>query len=118
MTTSFTHNHPPAVINIVSGVDAAHRTAIPCAFQNMEGKHLIVSSRDKVPLFTAVSVEYNDALFLGEIMNCSPQADQGWQVEIKVEQILTGLQTLMVLRARLLGEGVESRARESVGVAA
>ena len=53
---------------------------------------------------TPVSVEYNDALFLGEVMLCKVGSDGVFRVEIFVEQILTGLQSLMALRAGLLGD--------------
>jgi hypothetical protein len=50
-----------------------------------------------------VSVEYNDAMFLGEVIICQPAGDGNYRVEIRVEQILTGLQSLIALRAGLLG---------------
>jgi hypothetical protein len=43
-------------------------------------------------------------------MTCS-QSAQCWKLEIKVEQILTGLQSLMALRSHLLGERVPDTAR-------
>jgi hypothetical protein len=69
----------------------------------MQGKRLILEASAPVPAFTAVTVEYNDALFLGEIVACA-KMDGLWKVEIKVEQILTGLQSLIALRSRLLCE--------------
>ena len=74
----------------------------------MEGKRLNLTSRDRLPALTAVTVEYNDAMFLGEVVACTHNCDDTWHVEIKVEQILTGLQSLMNLRARLLGESAPS----------
>ncbi len=70
----------------------------------MEGKRLNLTSRDRLPALTALTVEYDDAMFLGEVVACTHNCDDTWHVEIKVEQILTGLQSLMNLRASLLGE--------------
>ena len=70
----------------------------------MEGKRLNLTSRDRLPALTALTVEYGDAMFLGEVVACTHNCDDTWHVEIKVEQILTGLQSLMNLRASLLGE--------------
>lgn len=71
----------------------------------MDGKRLSVEAAEALPVSTALSVECDDELFLGEVVTCS-EAEQNWKLEIKVEQILTGLQSLMALRARLLSEGV------------
>ena len=82
------------------------RESIPCCFQGMESKRLNLTSRDRLAAATAVTVEYNDAMFLGEVVACTHNCDDTWHVEVKVEQILTGLQSLMNLRARLLGDAV------------
>jgi len=72
----------------------------------MQGKRANLISRDRLASSTAVSVEYSDAMFLGEVIACTHNCDDTWHVEMKVEQILTGLQSLITLRERLLGEGV------------
>ncbi len=71
----------------------------------MKGKRLILESSERIGMSTPVSVEYNDAMFLGEVMLCKPLGEGNFRVEIFVEQILTGLQSLMALRAGLLGDG-------------
>ena len=76
----------------------------------MQGKHLILESSAPLPAYTAVTVEYNDALFLGEIVICAKINDL-WKFEIKVEQILTGLQSLIALRSRLLCENTIQSSR-------
>jgi hypothetical protein len=50
---------------------------------------------------TAVGVEHNDVLFVGEVVRSAPWGNDKWAIDIKVEQTLTGLQSLMVLRAQL-----------------
>jgi hypothetical protein len=79
----------------------------------MQGKRLALTSRERVPASTAVQVEYDDALFLGEVLACTHNVDDSWHLEMKVEQVLTGLQSLMNLRARLLGEPVPEMAAAS-----
>jgi hypothetical protein len=103
----FSAGHAPsAKIQLaIAEADGTKRT-VPCLFQGLEGKRLAVQASEPLPLSTAVSVEFNDALFLGEVAACKGGLNQSCEVEIKVEQILSGLQSLMALRSRLLGEGV------------
>lgn len=72
----------------------------------MEGKRLIVEANEPISISTALSVEHEDNLFLGEVVICAGQSPDIYRMEIKIEQILTGLQSLMNLRAGLLGERV------------
>lgn len=65
----------------------------------------MIEAPEAVAISTPVSVEYDDSLFLGEVVRCA-QLGNSWMVDIKVEQILSGLQSLMALRARLLSEAV------------
>ncbi len=64
----------------------------------------MLESAERISLSTPVSVEYNDAMFLGEVLHCQATANGQYHIEIIVEQILTGLQSLMALRDGLLGE--------------
>jgi hypothetical protein len=58
---------------------------------------------------TAVSLEHEDALLLGEVILNVPKPT-AWHLDIRVEQVLNGLMNLMALRASLLDE---SRAKIS-----
>jgi hypothetical protein len=89
----------------IQGIHGAKRS-IPCVFQGMEGRRAILEAGEALAVSTALSIEYEDKLFLGEVVICTAQSPGLYRLEIKVEQILTGLQSLMNLRARLLGEGV------------
>ncbi len=73
----------------------------------MQGKRLMLCTGECIKESTLVSVEYEDTLLLGEVVICS-RAQDGWTTEIRVEQILTGLQSLMTLRARLLNDGMSA----------
>lgn len=105
MTTSFSDRSRSAVIQVPGSAADRSKRSIPCTFNGMDGKRLSVEADEAVGVSTALSVEYDDELFLGEVVSCAQQ-QQGWKLEIKVEQILTGLQSLMALRARLLTEGI------------
>lgn len=94
-----------AVIQLPSG-ESGERRSIRCIVQKGDSKRLIVAAREPLALSTALSVEYNDAMFLGEVAACARSGEQGWEIEVRIEQILTGLQSLMALRAGLLGEGM------------
>jgi len=78
---------------------------IRSSFGGLKGKILQVEADEAISVSTAVSVHHEDVLFLGEIITCQ-QIDGLWHMEIKVEQMLTGLQSLMALRSSLLNEGV------------
>lgn len=71
----------------------------------MEGKRLVLSTGESIRESTLVSVEYEDTLLLGEVVICSG-TEQAWTLEVRVEQMLTGLQSLMALRAHLLSESL------------
>src|SRR5581483_3949809 len=83
------------------------RRNIPCEVEGMRGKRLVLNTTERISESTLVSVEYEDTLFLGEVVVCSG-AQAIWTLEIQVEQMLTGLQSLMALRAHLLGENVSA----------
>lgn len=82
------------------------RQFVNCTFDGLNGKRLEVTCEQRVQPGEAIQVEYNDAMFLGEVLASSHNVDDSWHLEIKVEQILTGLQSLVNLRSRLLGEPV------------
>ena len=104
VTTSFSDHLPPAVIQVPSPAGDGSKRRIPCTFNGMHGKRLSLEAGEALPMSTVISVEYDDELFLGEVVSCV-EAERAWDLQIKVEQILTGLQSLMALRARLLSEG-------------
>jgi hypothetical protein len=96
---------PSVIIRISSSTEASAQNGYPSFFVEMQGKRLIVDVKDPVAISAAVTVECDDAMFLGEVMAVTEQNGR-YQVEIAVEQVLSGLQSLMNLRAQLLGESV------------
>ena len=66
-------------------------------------------SPERVRISSTVTVEYDDSMILGEVVACTQDCNQQWHLELKIEQILSSLQSLTRLRDRLLGESVPSR---------
>jgi hypothetical protein len=62
---------------------------------------LTLIAGERLAASAVVGVEHNDVLFLGEVIRSSPWGNDEWAIDIKVEQTLTGLQSLMILRAQL-----------------
>jgi len=105
LVTSTFDDHPhPATIQISTGEANAAKLHVSATFSGMEGKRLTLEATERISLSTPVSVEYNDAMFMGEVILCTPTENGNYQVQIFVEQILTGLQSLIALRAGLLGD--------------
>ncbi len=103
MTTTFGDHPHSAVIQVPTGDADGSKHQIPCTFESIQGKRLVLESPECLGISTAISVEYNDAMFLGEVIGCRRESEDTWQMVVNVEQILTGLQSLMALRAGLLG---------------
>jgi hypothetical protein len=104
VTTTFGDHPHSAVIQVPTGEPDGSRHHIPCTFEGINGKRMVLESPERLNISTAISVEYNDAMFLGEVIGCRRENGDNWQMIVNVEQILTGLQSLMALRAGLLGE--------------
>lgn len=94
-----------AVIQMASSELDGTKRRIPCSFRKFENKQLFLESDESLPFGCAISVEYNDALFLGEIIG-SARLNGTWDIKVQVGSVLTGLESLMILRDRLLGESV------------
>jgi hypothetical protein len=84
--------------------------------QQADRRRLVLETEERIAVSTALSVEYNDAMFLGEVVVCTPTGDNTWKIEIQIEQILTGLQSLMALRAGLLGEAAPEPFKQPAAV--
>jgi hypothetical protein len=96
---------PSVIIRISSSSDPFAKDGIASLFVEMQGKKLVVDVQDPIAISSAVTVECDDAMFLGEVVSLAERNGR-YHVEICVEQVLSGLQSLMALRAQLLGENV------------
>jgi len=117
VTTSFGDHPHKALLKIPSGEPNGSKHEIPCTFEGMDGKHLRLEAPERISISAPVSVEYSDAMFLGEVVGCKRGVGGVWELNIEVDQILTGLQSLCLLRSQLLGEGVPVARRGFVPVA-
>ena len=106
MNTYFDDHSQAATIQVPLPSGNGAKRSIDCGVRRMDGRRLIVETGEALSPNTALSIEHEDNLFLGEVVACAPQSAGVYVIEIKIEQILTGLHSLMTLRARLLGEAV------------
>ena len=102
MTNYCTGDFQLAVLQLPAGSLGEPRQ-LDCVFQEMRGSRLSIECPVGVPCSTAVSLKFEDAMYLGEVMSSSTKAGS-WQVEIQVEQVLSGLGSLMALRKQLMSE--------------
>ena len=82
---------------------------IRCRVDRFEKKRLLLSCSQSLQVRQALTVEYEDMLILGEVVGCSPDADGIWTCLIKVEQVLSALQSLLRLRNQLLDAEAPAR---------
>ena len=69
---------------------------------SFENKQLRLSCSQPLQSFQAITVEHEDRLFLGEVVTCTAKPSEGeWTVLVKIEQILSALQSLLCLREQL-----------------
>ena len=108
MTSFFDQSAQTALLNLPSAGPGTAKQSITCLFAGLKGKRLFIECQEKPPLSAPLSIEYGDSLFLGEVVNLINRGNGSWQAEIKVEQILSGLQSLIALRSRLLGENARA----------
>lgn len=88
---------------------------------SFRGNRLALLTDRDIPLCAPLTVEHDDALYLGEVVKSGvPPLPAGvslnhteYHVEVLIEQVLSGLQSLVTLRARLLDE--QARADERIG---
>lgn len=71
-----------------------------------QGPRLQIILSERITAGTAVSVEHEDMLLMGEVVANAEQAHL-WRADIRVEHALTGLMNVMALRAKLLEEPPE-----------
>jgi len=76
---------------------------ISCVVNYWQGPRLQIILSEQIATGTAVSVEYEDMLLMGEVVATGEQAHL-WRADIHVEHALTGLMNLMALREKMLEE--------------
>ncbi len=79
------------------------RRVVTGAFTSFTSRYLTLTTGEPIGASLAVSVEYNDILFVGEVIACCEESSDCFEIQIGVEHALTNLQSLMKLNAELLG---------------
>jgi hypothetical protein len=83
--------------------EGAKERIISCVVNYWQGPRLQIILSEKIAAGTAISVEHEDMLLMGEVV-ANVQQSHLWRADIHVEHALTGLMNLMALRAKLLEE--------------
>ena len=102
MTFTAFNDYQPASLQIRSGMPG-EVCEVQCDFMEMRGTRLSIECAVPVSCSSAVTVKYEDALYLGEVIK-STGINGKWMLDINVEQILSGLTSLLALRDQLLSE--------------
>jgi hypothetical protein len=93
---------PPNSVTVeIISENGMERRRIPSILQTVANKCLNLTTSERLTTSTAVAVEHNDVLFIGEVIRCTPGAADQWEISVKVAHTLTSLQSLMILRAEL-----------------
>jgi hypothetical protein len=91
-----------AKLCIPKGLNQVERI-VPCTVRSLKDGRLQVIAAMPLHSGMAVGVETDDTILLGEVISSAPKP-HAWHIEIRVEQILDDLTSLMALRAKLLEE--------------
>ena len=87
--------------------------SLPALAIEISGGGLRLSLNRAIQVGTAVKVETEDSMMLGEVCYCTPQSS-GFLVGLKLNQVLSNLSELARLNRRIMGE--EPRTAESTDV--
>jgi hypothetical protein len=90
-----------AQLEIQPADGSGDRRKISAIVHSFADQWLTLIASERLAPSTAVGVECDDMLFIGEVLCSMPSGGEGWAIEIKVAQTLTRLHSLMVLRAQL-----------------
>jgi hypothetical protein len=92
-----------ALLKVVGGNTGGTPATMDCNYLEFRGRMFSIDAPAPVASGSAVSVELEDALYLGEVI-ISCERNGRWLLEIQVEQILSGLNSLVALRKSLMCE--------------
>src|SRR5437016_8417492 len=90
-----------ATVEIVSENGSGERRKIPGIFHAFASRCVKLIASERMAQCTVVGIECNDVLYIGEVVGCTPGDENQWEIDVKVVQILTGLEGLKILRAQL-----------------
>jgi hypothetical protein len=92
-----------ATVEIVPENGSGERRRIPGIFHAFASRCVKLIASERLAHRTVIGIECNDILFIGEVVGCTPgdENQDQWEIDVKVAQTLTGLESLMILRAQL-----------------
>jgi hypothetical protein len=90
-----------ATVEIVAENGSGERRRIPGVFHVFASRCVKLIASERLAHRTVVGIECNDVLFIGEVLGCTPGDGDQWEIDVRVAQTLTGLESLMILRAEL-----------------
>jgi hypothetical protein len=90
-----------AIIELLPANGSSERGRIPGIIHAFAHQWLTLITKERLATSTAVGIEHNDVLFMGDVVRSLPWGSDDWAVDIKVAKTLTGLESLMSLRAQL-----------------
>jgi hypothetical protein len=103
--TRFEPDQPVSVV-LLNGADAE----IPARIVNMSGKGISLAAEQQLPIGSAVKVNLEDSMLLGEVCHC--HHNQGsWIFGVKLDQVITSVSELSRLVTTVMGYGREREAR-------
>lgn len=108
MATLYTDQTHCIVERLSHSCSEAERRSVG-GFRSFERQQLLFMASQAFSVASAVTVEHEDVLFIGEVVACTPEGEGVWKVLIQVHQLLNGLQSLTILRERLLWTQEQSR---------
>ena len=109
-----TKHTDPVKVEIISA--EGDRRIINGVWQQLLGELLFLDTSELVPSRTAVTIEREGVLFIGEVTVCERLPDPFWRLRIAVKHKLTSLQSLMRLRSALLYSEPALPMRLEVGI--
>ena len=92
---------PDSVVVEVIAADGTRR-AVSGVFRCFTSKWLTLTAQEAIKASLAVSIEFHDVLFVGEVVACCVERSDNYRIDIAVEHTLTSLQSLLRLRTELL----------------
>ncbi len=90
----------PAKVEVIAADGT--RKAASGEFRSFTNRFLILTTEEPIAASLAVSVEYNDILFVGEVVSYQLKSAGYFQIKIYVEHTLSSLQSLMKLNTELM----------------
>ena len=116
MTSKFNGNLQTATLILPPNATNVQKRAIPCTYLSRAGNRLALEACERIACSSPVSIEYNDAMFLGEVVHAVRSEDETWILDIRVEHVLRGLKDLVKLRSQLLGAEAGAATAARIGV--